>query len=138
MITKFSLFCMFLSFPGKNLLCGIRLPALNLKHMCEQLRNPQVIDESQKRRRRSHSSERESGTRKQRSPNSKSSQSPTTENASSHRRESKSPTDRKPGRESSFPDSAYDLLARLLELDPARRISAEDALQHPFFADVKM
>ncbi|KAH8414954.1 hypothetical protein KR215_011830, partial [Drosophila sulfurigaster] len=32
-----------------------------------------------------------------------------------------------------FPSSAYDLLARLLEINPHQRISAEEALQHPFF-----
>ncbi|KAH8387206.1 hypothetical protein KR093_005488, partial [Drosophila rubida] len=32
-----------------------------------------------------------------------------------------------------FSSSAYDLLARLLEINPHQRISAEEALQHPFF-----
>ncbi|KAF7261378.1 hypothetical protein EG68_01231 [Paragonimus skrjabini miyazakii] len=32
-----------------------------------------------------------------------------------------------------FPSSAYDLLARLLEPNPQKRISAHDALRHPFF-----
>ena len=31
-----------------------------------------------------------------------------------------------------FPDSAFDLLARCLDVDPTRRISAKDALLHPF------
>ena len=34
------------------------------------------------------------------------------------------------------PDSAYDLLKRLLELDPQKRITAEEALQHSFFEDL--
>lgn len=32
-----------------------------------------------------------------------------------------------------FPDSAYDLLKKLLELDSDKRLSAEQALKHPFF-----
>jgi cyclin-dependent kinase 8/11 len=29
----------------------------------------------------------------------------------------------------------YDLLARLLEYDPLKRLKAKDALEHPFFSD---
>ena len=36
----------------------------------------------------------------------------------------------------SLPESAFDLLDRCLELHPQRRVSAEEALQHPFLADV--
>ncbi|XP_017054809.1 cell division cycle 7-related protein kinase isoform X2 [Drosophila ficusphila] len=32
-----------------------------------------------------------------------------------------------------FPASAYDLLHRLLEINPHKRITADDALKHPFF-----
>ncbi|GCC31260.1 hypothetical protein chiPu_0009717, partial [Chiloscyllium punctatum] len=34
------------------------------------------------------------------------------------------------------PDLAYDLLDRLLDLNPATRITAEQALKHPFFEDL--
>lgn len=36
----------------------------------------------------------------------------------------------------SVPDEAYDLLDRLLDLNPATRITAAQALQHPLFADL--
>lgn len=34
-----------------------------------------------------------------------------------------------------FPASAYDLLGRLLEINPHKRITAEEALNHPFFTE---
>nr|XP_002052794.3 cell division cycle 7-related protein kinase [Drosophila virilis] len=34
-----------------------------------------------------------------------------------------------------FPHHAYDLLGRLLEVNPQKRISAEEALKHPFFIE---
>ena len=36
----------------------------------------------------------------------------------------------------SVPDEAYDLLDKLLDLNPASRITAEAALLHPFFKDL--
>ena len=33
-------------------------------------------------------------------------------------------------------DDGIDLLKKLLELDPEKRITAADALQHPFFKDL--
>ena len=32
-----------------------------------------------------------------------------------------------------FPDSAYELLKQLLEMDCDKRITAQEALKHPFF-----
>lgn len=34
-----------------------------------------------------------------------------------------------------YPDSVYDLLGELLAINPHNRISAKDALQHPFFQE---
>jgi len=36
-----------------------------------------------------------------------------------------------------IPDSAFDLLHRLLDLNPFSRITAADALKHPFVADAE-
>lgn len=36
-----------------------------------------------------------------------------------------------------FPDSAYDLLSKLLEINPHKRITAEEALNHPFFMETE-
>uniref|UniRef100_A0A8D0L394 Cell division cycle 7-related protein kinase n=1 Tax=Sphenodon punctatus TaxID=8508 RepID=A0A8D0L394_SPHPU len=36
------------------------------------------------------------------------------------------------------PDEAYDLLDKLLDLNPATRITAKDALLHPFFKDTRL
>ncbi|XP_026970109.1 cell division cycle 7-related protein kinase isoform X2 [Sagmatias obliquidens] len=36
------------------------------------------------------------------------------------------------------PDAAYDLLDKLLDLNPASRITAEEALLHPFFKDMSL
>ena len=67
------------------------------------------------------------------------SQSPTTTTPSSSS-SSSSPTDNDGDSVvkswQSLPESAFDLLERCLELNPLRRVSAKDALQHPFLADV--
>ena len=34
-----------------------------------------------------------------------------------------------------LPESAYDLLYKCLEINPVKRVTAQEALQHPFLAD---
>ena len=47
----------------------------------------------------------------------------------------KSTVSKKPTLFEDFPDSAYDLLKKLLELDCDKRLSAENALKHQFFLE---
>jgi len=35
-------------------------------------------------------------------------------------------------------DQGLDLLQKMLEYDPARRISARQAIEHPYFSDVQL
>lgn len=37
-----------------------------------------------------------------------------------------------------FPSEAFNLIEKLLVLDPQQRITAEEALIHPFFKDIQM
>ena len=39
-------------------------------------------------------------------------------------------------KEQVFPESAYDLLQRLMDVDAATRITAAEALQHPFLKEI--
>ncbi len=48
--------------------------------------------------------------------------------------DSKSKSDDKPDPLVEFPNSAYDLLKKLLDLDSDKRYSAEEALSHDFFS----
>ncbi|XP_071949250.1 cell division cycle 7-related protein kinase-like [Antedon mediterranea] len=108
---------------GKTIVCSPTLPSLNLQNLCEQLRQGKT-------------SPKEPTTKK--SPSIK--KSPPTKKVSpstrktSPRLRSHVTTEGKNSRNAvgNFPDSAFNLLYRLLDLNPATRITAEEALRHPF------
>uniref|UniRef100_UPI00358F1C6B cell division cycle 7-related protein kinase n=1 Tax=Myxine glutinosa TaxID=7769 RepID=UPI00358F1C6B len=100
---------------GKALLCSMECPPVQFRMLCESLRAG---------RRQNLGSDSESGkppSKRARMDNFPTqSEGWTTESAA--------------GGWNSVPDSAYDLLGRLLELNPHLRISAEASLQHEFFS----
>ncbi|XP_033105286.1 cell division cycle 7-related protein kinase-like [Anneissia japonica] len=110
---------------GKTLVCSPTLPALNLKTLCEQLRQGNAASKVL-------STEKQPDT-----SNSKRSKLSTKRISPSTRKTSPRLRSHVTNEENShyvFPDSAYNLLYRLLDLNPATRITAEAALAHPFLA----
>ncbi|XP_063966498.1 cell division cycle 7-related protein kinase-like [Lytechinus pictus] len=116
---------------GKNLLCNVKLPAMELKTMCRQLR----LGAIQSRHTKSSQSNGESSKRRRRSVNQTSPPKDEAVVGSPGSLRSEGSVGSEEGLEDRFPDSAYDLLGRLLELDPHKRITAEQALKHPFLVE---
>ncbi|XP_023576113.1 cell division cycle 7-related protein kinase isoform X2 [Octodon degus] len=129
---------------GKSILCSKEVPAQDLRKLCERLRS---LD--------SHTPKLASGL--QGCPSHDSAFSEKTDHkASSTIQRSQARPSRDSlckgdynGWENHFdesktnlegwdevPDEAYDLLDKLLDLNPASRITAEEALVHPFFKDI--
>ncbi|XP_064616033.1 cell division cycle 7-related protein kinase-like [Liolophura sinensis] len=92
---------------GKLLTCNPSIPRLDIKQMCTKLRS--VSNESKLR-----------------------SVSKDPKLHSRRHSDASSDKENKP-KDFSFPDSGFDLLLRLLDLNPHTRITAVEALQHPFF-----
>ncbi|XP_040854656.1 cell division cycle 7-related protein kinase isoform X4 [Ochotona curzoniae] len=131
---------------GKSILCSKEVPAQDLRKLCERLRG---VD--------SHTSKPTSATQSPTSPDQIFSektdhvtpyliQTPPAESSG----DGLCKRDRN-GCGSLFdecatnlegwnevPDEAYDLLDKLLDLNPASRITAEEALLHPFFKDMSL
>lgn len=95
--------------PGKAVICSRELPRQDLRILCETLRGQRPSTEKEKTHQEpSHSSSRRT--------------SETEDDAKGF--------DRVPG-------EAYNLLDRLLDLNPDTRITAAEALQHPLFQDLQ-
>ncbi|MBN3313268.1 HFM1 helicase, partial [Atractosteus spatula] len=99
---------------GKSLVCSRELPAQDLRTLCERLRGARQRAESR-------------GSDAWEEPSLAAQLGPPQEPQQGGQRDS--------GEEGwdRVPDAAYDLLDRLLDLNPATRITASQALLHPFF-----
>ncbi|XP_071802214.1 cell division cycle 7-related protein kinase-like [Asterias amurensis] len=138
---------------GKEITSSVKLPAMNLKAMCVQLRSdnsksytPSSSDKKTRITTPTTNEKPNHKNKRRRITDSRTScdNTPKTSPASSKpkARSTRSPPSRvekvvpttRPG---CIPDSAYDLLQRLLDLNPNTRISAEEALKHPFISTVQ-
>ncbi|XP_063110222.1 cell division cycle 7-related protein kinase isoform X2 [Cavia porcellus] len=130
---------------GKSILCSKEVPAQNLRKLCERLRSqgsdtPKLASDIQ--RCPSHDSTFSDKTdhkasyviqRSQVQP-SRDSLYKGDNGCEKHFNENKTSVE---GWDE-VPDEAYDLLDKLLDLNPASRITAEEALLHPFFKDMSL
>eukprot|EP01137_Pigoraptor_chileana_P007814 Opistho-2@3615 len=113
---------------GKELLCQPEQPANSLREICRRFRSappPLKAKERSKKFRKTTADKNEANEANE-------------TNEKSEKSEKKRRKDRKERGGSSvksppvLPDEAYDLMEQCLRLDPSQRISARDALQHPF------
>ncbi len=91
---------------GESLICSHEKKQLDIKETCKMLRKNAIKGAVSSKSR--HSIENESSTYSNNQKN----------------------------KVEEFPDSAYDLLKKLLELDCDKRIGADSLLNHPFFTSI--
>ncbi|XP_038063655.1 cell division cycle 7-related protein kinase-like [Patiria miniata] len=132
---------------GKEITSSVKLPAIDLKKMCIQLKKgdagfsppsskkSKVITPENDKAPHRNTRRRSLDSQRQTSPDGTPDTSPAT--ACRKRRSSRSPPSRvqKQTGKDCVPDSAYDLLRRLLDLNPKTRIKADEALKHPFIVE---
>ncbi|XP_058228741.1 cell division cycle 7-related protein kinase isoform X1 [Hemibagrus wyckioides] len=110
---------------GKAVVCSRELPRLDLRILCETLRgvrscgDDSLPQEFQVSRHPADAKKRQSGNRAEK------------RNSTDNARESQT------AGWDTVPDEVYDLLDKLLDLNPATRITAAMALQHPLFKDIR-
>ncbi|XP_036610514.1 cell division cycle 7-related protein kinase isoform X2 [Trichosurus vulpecula] len=124
---------------GKSVLCSKEVPAQNLRTLCERLRgSPSLAVEKQE----DHTHESTLSLRTDQklklplhmehpgNPFHEDGREVSETPMSEHRANLKG--------WNRVPDEAYDLLDKLLDLNPATRITAQEALVHPFFKDMRL
>ncbi|XP_058913180.1 cell division cycle 7-related protein kinase isoform X2 [Kogia breviceps] len=131
---------------GKSILCSKEIPAQDLRKLCEKLRGvnsntPKLTSDIQEL-----TSQDSTFSEKMDHKAAHLIQTPKAQHSgnSLYKRDSngcggnfdESPTNLEGWDE--VPDAAYDLLDKLLDLNPASRITAEEALLHPFFKDMSL
>lgn len=112
---------------GKSIVCSRELPRLDLRILCETLRGLRSCDDDSlpaefQASRNPAEVKRDAG-------------SPAKKRMSSS--SLKSSAELQEMGWDKVPDDVYDLLDKLLDLNPATRITASMALQHPLFKDMK-
>lgn len=116
---------------GKSILCSKEVPAQDLRTLCERLRGPgNTFHDPAASESTDHKVSHAPA-----SPALHSEDSLYKRDSGDCRRHPRDRTANPEGWDS-VPDEAYDLLDKLLDLNPASRITAEAALSHPFFKDV--
>ncbi|XP_042575197.1 cell division cycle 7-related protein kinase isoform X3 [Cyprinus carpio] len=109
---------------GKSIVCSRELPRLDLKILCETLRGLRSWDDGLLPAEFQASHNPAEGKQDAGSPVKK------------HKSSLKSSAELQEMGWDKVPDDVYDLLDKLLDLNPASRITASVALQHPLFKDM--
>ncbi|XP_043077691.1 cell division cycle 7-related protein kinase isoform X5 [Puntigrus tetrazona] len=109
---------------GKSIVCSRELPRLDLKILCETLRGLRSWDDSSLPAEFQASHNPAEGKQDAGSPVKK------------HKSSFKSSAEQREMGWDKVPDDVYDLLDKLLDLNPESRITASMALQHPLFQDM--
>ncbi|NXX99165.1 CDC7 kinase, partial [Centropus bengalensis] len=118
---------------GKSVVCTQLVPAQNLRTLCEKLRGTASSSQGSQGE---APGEAESGSADKPCPETLGKQLPLLPSSreGDHALAIKAAD---PQGWAQVPDEAYDLLDKLLDLNPATRITATEALLHPFFKDMR-
>ncbi|XP_068949947.1 cell division cycle 7-related protein kinase-like isoform X1 [Petaurus breviceps papuanus] len=124
---------------GKSVLCSKEIPAQNLRTLCERLRGTPSLD-VEKQDDHAHESTLSLRTdQKLKLPLHM--EHPGSSLHEDSRGVSETPMNEHQASLKGWdrvPDEAYDLLDKLLDLNPATRITAQEALVHPFFKEMSL
>ncbi|XP_051855973.1 cell division cycle 7-related protein kinase isoform X3 [Antechinus flavipes] len=116
---------------GKSILCSKEVPAQNLRTLCERLRGTPGLAAEEQEERAQEAAQSLRTDQKVQVPLGAEHDRDVSETARNEHPASLKGWDR-------VPDEAYDLLDKLLDLNPATRITAPEALVHPFFRDMSL